>query len=179
MATILERQMHHGPALIQIAEHDEFTNINRIDLPNTEYRSAFSVNGEIGIFLKYSTTPRNTNPVEHWVEYWFGFSKENLDDMNTLMEDQGDAYAVLVINDDVLDNKEICCISYHQLFSFKRARDAKIAELRRAKVEGITIRVRIRRNQLRNQPFYVNVKQAGSTWYYEVPMSAFPDKIFG
>ena len=178
MATILERQMYHGPALIQIAEHDEFTNINRIDLPNTEYRSAFSVNGEIGIFLKYSTIPRNANPAEHWVEYWFGFTQENLDDMNELKKDQGTAYAVLIISDDARDNKEICCIDHYQLFWLKGQRDAKIAELRGAEVEGVTIRVRMRRN---SPSFWVHVKQPGEKWYwyYDVPMSDFPGKIFG
>lgn len=172
MATIFDKDMHHGAALTQIAEHEEFTSINRVVLDHTRAHSAFDVNGEVGIFLKYSTTPTPNG------EYQFSFKEDNLEDFDALKEDQGDAYAVLIINDDVRGNKVICCISHSQLFSLKRARDAKNTELGKAEVAGVNIHVRIRRNK----PFSVNVKQPGTggkrIWHYEVPMNAFPDKIF-
>lgn len=65
MTRILDRQKYHGAALIQVAEHEEFTSINRIALPGTRAHNAFSVNGEIGIFLKYAlslATPIRATP---------------------------------------------------------------------------------------------------------------------
>ena len=172
MVKIFNRHLYHGSALLQVAEHEEFTSINRVDLDHTEHHSAFEVNEGVGIFLKYATTPTDNG------EYQFGFTGANLDDIDALKGDLGDAYAVLVIHDAIRGNKEICCITHYQLFWLKRQRDARIAELRRAKVEGVTVYVRVRRNR----PFYVSVKYpdgSGGNWYYEVPKNSFPNKIFG
>ena len=174
MSTILDRQKYHGAALIQVAEHEEFTSINRIPLPGTRAHSAFSVNEEIGIFLKYATAPSNTERAE----YKFGFTKENLDDIEVLEEDLGDAYAVLIICDDVRDNKEICCVPYSMLSRLKGYRDRRNENLGRSEEDGVDVYVQIRYAQ----PFEVNVKSPGRpgyAWRENIPKGSFPDIIFG
>ena len=157
MAKIVDRHKYHGSALIQIAEHDEFTSINRIELPGVGFGSAFSVNEEIGIFLKYATTPSNTEPLE----YAFRFSKENMDGIKVLKEDLGDAYALLIISDDARDINEICCVPYRVLSELKGYRDRRNENLGKNKEFGVDLYVQIRNDQL----FEVNVKSPGKPGY--------------
>ena len=174
MVKIFDRQVYHGSALIQIAEHDKFTSINRIDLQGVGFRSVFSVNEEIGIFLKYATTPSNTEPLE----YSFRFSKGNMDGIKVLKKDLGDAYALLIVSDDARDINEICCVPYRMLAELKGYRDRRNEALGKNKEFGVDLYVQIRNGQL----FEVNVKSPGKPGYAwrekvteELP---FPDIIF-
>ena len=95
MAKIAYRHMYHGSALTQIAEHEEFTSINRVPLDYSLHRSAFEVNEGIGIFLKYATSANG--------EYQFTFSWENLADVEGLNDSHNKTYILLVcleVDDD-------------------------------------------------------------------------------
>lgn len=92
--------------------------------------------------------------------------------------DLGDAYAVLVISDDVRDNKEICCVPYSMLSKLKGNRDRRNENLGRSKEFGVDLYVVIRHGQ----PFEVHVKTPGRqtyAWRENVPKGSFPDIIFG
>ena len=54
---IADDHMYHGAALLQIAEHPRFTAINSIEVSDQKSRSAYRINDNIGIFLKYASKP--------------------------------------------------------------------------------------------------------------------------
>ena len=55
---INDDHMYHGAALIQIAEDPRFTAINVFQGGEGVSRSAFRINADIGVFLKYATKPK-------------------------------------------------------------------------------------------------------------------------
>lgn len=178
MAQIANRHMFHGAALTRIAEHEEFTSINRMPLEHSEHRSAFSVigkNGKIGIFLKYATSADG--------EYKFSFSWENLEDVRELNGSHDKTYMLLVCLEGKargnvrLQSGEICCVPYAMLSELKGNRDRRNKELRRREEDRVDLYVVIKRGQ----PFEVNVKapeQQTYAWRRNVPRSYFPNRIF-
>ena len=65
---INDDHMYHGAALTQIAEHEQFTAINAFEHGGKTSRSAFIVNHDIGVYLKYAG-----KPVGRYKEYQFTF----------------------------------------------------------------------------------------------------------
>ena len=55
---INDDHMYHGAALTQIAEHPQFTAINAFKHANRPSRSAFRINDDIGVYLKYASKPK-------------------------------------------------------------------------------------------------------------------------
>ena len=78
---INDDHMYHGAALTQIAEHPQFTAINSFHRGSQKSRSAFRVNDDVGIYLKYS---RNATPA--FGEYPFTFSEPNLEEIEALSQ---------------------------------------------------------------------------------------------
>jgi hypothetical protein len=70
---------YHGAAIIQIAEDDRFTAINSIKSSGTNHRSAFRVNDDIGVYLKYAEKPSAA-----YEEFQFTFHKQHLEDLAKL-----------------------------------------------------------------------------------------------
>jgi hypothetical protein len=62
---IEDQHVYHGAALTQIAEDDEFTAINPLDLLGKRLNSAFRINDNIGIYLKYNSVRRNPTASSH------------------------------------------------------------------------------------------------------------------
>ena len=56
-----DEHLYHGAALMLIAEDDEFTAINRLDLLGKRSSSAFRINDNIGVYLKYNSVERKPN----------------------------------------------------------------------------------------------------------------------
>lgn len=97
----------HGAALIQIAEDPHFTAINAIKFDGQISRTAFRINDDIGIYLKYATEPTG-----QLLEYKFTFTREQLEDLKKLKNITGRVFVALVC----VKGREICCLSYGELF---------------------------------------------------------------
>lgn len=107
--------LYHGAALTQIAEHPQFTAINAFKLTNGISRSAFSVNNNIGVYLKYATEPKG-----QFDEYTFTFTTSNLDEIKELETKFDKVYTALVCVKD----REICCLPTTDLNRMVAARKA-------------------------------------------------------
>ena len=103
---IHDDHMYHGAALIQIAEHEQFTAINSLKVGGEVVRVAYEVNNDIAVYLKYATTP-----TKGFSEYPFTFTKHHLDELATISKTNPKTFIALVCVKD----RAICCISYSQL----------------------------------------------------------------
>jgi hypothetical protein len=73
---IEDQHIYHGAALTQIAEADQFTAINPLDLMQKRLSSAFRINDNIGVYLKYNSVKARPNG-----EFPFVFSQDNLKEL--------------------------------------------------------------------------------------------------
>jgi hypothetical protein len=76
-----DQHLYHGAALTQIAEDDEFTAINPLDLMGKRLSSAFRINDNIGVHLKYNSVKPKANG-----EFPFTFSQDNLKELTGMTE---------------------------------------------------------------------------------------------
>ena len=88
---INDDHMFHGAALTQIAEHPEFTAINAFKMGKRVSRSAFRINDDIGVYVKYASKPKA--PFD---EYVFTFNSEHLEELDAIAKVVSDAYLALV-----------------------------------------------------------------------------------
>jgi hypothetical protein len=103
---IHDDHMYHGSALIQIAEHKQFTAINSLKSDGVIVPVAYRINDDIAVYLKYAT-----KPTKAFKEYPFTFTKHHLEDLKKIsMVDPKTFIALVCVKD-----REICCISYNQL----------------------------------------------------------------
>jgi len=105
---IHDDHMYHGSALIQIAEHPEFTAINSLSVKGQKLQNSYRINGEIGVHFKYASTPKKA-----WQEYQFTFPSDELDELSQTLDVVEKLFLGLVCVKD----REICCLSYDQLKS--------------------------------------------------------------
>lgn len=109
----------HGAALMQIAEDPHFTAINAVTIDGETARSAFRVNADIGVYLKYAT-----KPVSRYREYRFTFTAEQLEFLRKLEAVTGRVFLALVC----IKGREICCLPYETFLDFvsrrRREKDA-------------------------------------------------------
>ena len=101
---INEDHMYHGAALTQIADRPEFKAINAF--PGLKARGAFRINDDIAIYIKHASAPTKTVHEE----YLFGFSPNNLAEVEELKKRCGKVFIVLVCVKD----KEICVLTSAQ-----------------------------------------------------------------
>jgi hypothetical protein len=117
---IHDDHLYHGAALIQIAEHPQFTAINSMKLRRTIVHTAYKINDDIGIYLKYAQ-----RPTKAFKEYPFTFNTEHLSDLAAIAAASNKLYIALVC----VKGKEICCISYRELSALiERRKKAKKTE---------------------------------------------------
>jgi len=105
---IKDDHLYHGAALTQIAEDKRFTAINVLKVKGKPSRSAFQVNDDIAVYLKYAS-----KPVGAFDEYVFTFNTANLAELNDINEAGDDLHLALVC----VKAREICCISYTKLIA--------------------------------------------------------------
>jgi hypothetical protein len=98
--------LYHGAALIQIAEHPQFTAINALKRGTKTYRVAYKVNDSIAVYLKYAT-----KPIGAAAEYVFTFNEENLAELNEIVSVTPKTFVVLVCVRD----RQNCCVSHAEL----------------------------------------------------------------
>lgn len=113
---IHDDHMYHGSALIQIAEHPEFTAINSLKVKGEVPHNSYKINDAIGIHLKYASTPTNA-----FREYPFTFRQDELDELSEIYEVVDKLFLGFVCVKD----REICCLSYSQLKNLIDARKVK------------------------------------------------------
>ena len=97
--------MYHGAALLQIAEDPRFTAINSIEVSGQKSRSAYRINDNIGIFLKYSSKPSGID------EYAFTFTEGHLQELDAIDVQMDQTFIALVCVKD----REIACLTLPQL----------------------------------------------------------------
>ena len=83
--------LYHGAALIQIAEDPHFTAINALGADGVALRNAFRVNADIGVLLKYSSSPKGRVK-----EYQFTFTAEHLAQLDVLASEVASVFVALV-----------------------------------------------------------------------------------
>lgn len=83
--------MYHGAALIQIAEDPQFTAINSFKLAAGVSRSAYRINDDIGVYLKYAS-----KPTPAYREYLFTFQKQHLAELAAIAKATEKVFAALV-----------------------------------------------------------------------------------
>ena len=94
---------YHGAVLNQIAEHEQFTAINALKVQGNTSRSAFKVNNDIAVYLKYASVP--SAPYD---EYVFTFNKAQLSELAAI-DSAGDALYLALI---CVQDNEVCCLPY-------------------------------------------------------------------
>jgi len=100
--------LYHGAALIQIAEHPQFTAINSFKGKLANYENAYRINTDIAVYLKYAS-----KPTKSFEEYVFTFAKAHLDELEAIARAVPKTFLALVC----VEAREVCCLSYNQLLS--------------------------------------------------------------
>ncbi len=118
---IADDHMYHGSALIQIAEHPQFTAINSLKNRGVVVPTAYRINDEIAVFLKYAS-----KPTPAFDEYAFTFHADQLKELEEIAAEHPRTFVALVRVKD----REICCLSHAQLAEMvsRRRRAKGIAE---------------------------------------------------
>jgi len=117
---INDDHLYHGAALTQIAEYPTFKAINAFAMNGEKSRSAFTVNHDTGVYLKYATSPNGVG------EYVFTFNVANLRELEALKEQYHKRVFVVLI---CRRAKEICVLTIDQF-------EAKIKQREKAKQES-------------------------------------------
>lgn len=98
--------MYHGAALIQIAEHPEFTAINALRIKGKLLPNSYKINDTIGVHFKYASSPTKA-----FGEYPFTFPQDELDELAQTHSVVEKLFLGLVC----VKARQICCLSYEQL----------------------------------------------------------------
>ena len=172
MAKIIDRHTMHGAALIQIAEHERFTSINLVDLPNSQSHRAFRVNQNIGVF--FSTSRKRT---EKYGEFRFRFGEKNIADIEALKRAVPNTFLALICMEQGI--REICCISYSEFSEFIAVRRSALASLGERE-DAVSICVVLRKGKGKLFRVYVDNPRTKGKYLsgLDVARSDFPDRIF-
>ena len=159
--------LYHGASLIQIAEHSQFTAINSLKIKNKTLRTAYKVNNDIGVYLKYAQ-----NPINRFKEYPFKFQAEHLKEFSDIAGVIDRLFLALVC----VKAREICCLSYSELVAIiERRKKAKGDD-----EDQYTILVTI--PQRKSMRAYINAPGVKKTMLGSpliVPRNSFPERLFG
>lgn len=163
---INDDHLFHGAALTQIAEHKQFTAINVVRISGDVSRSAFRINDDIGIYLKYAQNPKP--PAD---DYIFTFSELNKSELAALSK----KYEKLFIAMVCVHDRQICCLAYSELQDWLEKRRLALG----SKEDTSTILVGLRQGGY----FRVNMNEPGRRKIYLgqpqlVPRKRFPDALF-
>ena len=110
---IHDDHLYHGAALIQIAEDPQFTAINTFKFGTETSRSAYQINDDIGVYLKYASRPTTAHR-----EYAFTFHEQNLAELSEIAHKVGNVFVAMVC----VKAREICCLPYEDLTRLVDAR---------------------------------------------------------
>lgn len=107
-----------GAALMQIAEHEQFTAINAMQIKGEKINNAFKINNNIGLLCKYASEPNGMN------EYLFTFHADHLNAIQKIAKHNDQAFLALVCVEDA----EICCLSIEEFNNLIGNRKKSAAE---------------------------------------------------
>ncbi|MCC6241528.1 MAG: hypothetical protein IT353_01750 [Gemmatimonadaceae bacterium] len=158
--------LYHGSALIQIAEHEQFTAINALKVSGKTVRVAYKVNDDIAVYLKYAS-----KPIGKAAEYVFTFTTDHRAELAKIVAASPKTYLALVCVKD----REICCVPYSTLMELAERRDRALGH----KEEALSVLVTVPAGK--GMRIYVNAPGTkGKTLGKEVIVarSAFPSIVF-
>lgn len=155
-----------GAALMQIAEHPQFTAINSMIIKKVKIGNAFRINNNIGILCKYASEPNEGG------EYLFNFLPENIDAIDKMVKHNDHVFIALVCVEDA----EICCLTSDAFQRFIEQRKKS------AKREEESYQILVTAEQGNSLRVYVNAygkkgKTAGKKLI--IARNAFPGQLFG
>jgi hypothetical protein len=159
--------MYHGSALIQIAEHPQFTAINSLTNHAEVVPTAYKVNNDIAIYLKYASKPTSTAK-----EYVFTFTESQLQELAEIAEVHPRTFLVLVCVKD----REICCLSHVQLLELIERRRRAKGSSEHQYVLLVTVPIRKSLRAYINAP---NVRKKFLGKELVISRNAFPNALFG
>jgi predicted transcriptional regulator len=161
-----DNHLYHGAALIQIAEHPQFTAINSLKIKTRPVENAYKINDHIAVWFKYAVKPN-----KNYKEYAFTFSKDQIDQLKVISENNDKLFLGLVCVKD----REICCLSYLKLTSLIDRRVKAISN----NEDQYTILVTAPKNK--SLRVYVNAPGRKKTILGKteiVKRTAFPNELF-
>ncbi|UCZ55622.1 hypothetical protein LGV61_07740 [Desulfurispirillum indicum] len=155
-----------GAAVMQFAEHEQFTAINALKLNGKPVSNAFLINSHVAVLCKYATAPNATG------EYVFTFTKDQMNTLASLLPKHDSLFFGLVC----VEAGEICCLTkaeFEELLDYRKESAGK-SESQYAIL--VTLQV--------GSSFRVYVNAAGRKGkyafkQYTVHRKAFPNRIFG
>jgi hypothetical protein len=155
-----------GAAVMQIAEHDQFTAINALKLNGKAISNAFLINSHIAVLCKYATEPNRTG------EYVFTFSEDQMQTLSQLLPKHESLFFGLVC----VEGSEVCCLSKAQFEELLGYRKESAGKNESQYAILVTIKA--------GASFRVCVNAAGKKGKYAgnqltIPRKAFPDAMFG
>ncbi len=113
MKITLEQQ-NIGAAVMQIAEHKQFTAINALHFNGSSVGNAFLINSHVAVLCKYATEPNKVG------EYAFTFGQDMMNILTKLMKKHESLFLGLVCVQD----REICCLNkaqFQELIGYRKA----------------------------------------------------------
>lgn len=103
---IADDHLYHGAALIQIAEHEQFTAINALTLKKKTVSSWFKINDHIAVYFKYAADKK-----EPYDEYVFTFKSEHIQTIRAIAAAHDRAVIALVC----VEARQICALTADDL----------------------------------------------------------------
>ena len=163
---IQDEHLYHGAVLNQIAEHERFTAINALTVFGNPVKSAFRVNDDTAVYLKYARKPHGS-----YDEYLFTFHQSNLEEIANISQVGNNLHLALVCVQD----REVCCIPYSVLVALVEKR----IELHGGNEDQYTLLV----NLPKNKSFRVSMNAPRVKGRYvdtpiTIPRNACPDALF-
>ncbi|HBA65619.1 MAG TPA: hypothetical protein DCZ48_05460 [Methylococcaceae bacterium] len=102
-----------GAAVMQIAEHEQFTAINSLKLNSSPVSNAFLINSHIAFLCKYASEPNGNG------EYVFTFTEDQMNTLSLLLPKHDCLFLGLVC----VEGGEICCLSkaqFQELLNYRK-----------------------------------------------------------
>ncbi len=102
-----------GAAVMQIAEHEQFTAINALKLNNKPISNAFLINSHVAVLCKYATEPNGNG------EYVFTFTEDQLKTLESLLPRHDNLFFGLVC----VEVGDICCLTkaeFEELLGYRK-----------------------------------------------------------
>lgn len=165
MKVRLEHQ-NIGAAVMQIAEHDQFTAINSLKANGVAVSNSFLINSHVAVLCKYASEPNGNG------EYSFTFTEDQIKILSLLLLKHDSFFFGLVC----VEGTEICCLSKTQFLELLGYRKESAGKDEAQYVILVSMKA--------GASFRVYVNAAGKKGKYAgkqltIPRNAFPNAIFG
>lgn len=150
---------------MQIAENEQFTAINALQIKGLRINNAFKINNNTGLFCKYASDTNDGG------EYVFTFTTEHLDAVLSMDETNDSSFLALVC----VEAAEICCLTVAQFNGLITDRKKS------AKKDENSYQILVTAKAGNSMRAYVNAagkKNTTTGTTVVVPRNAFPNSLF-